>query len=95
MAKIYHSKSGNTQAVCSFPVKVNKVKTKEVEVSEEEKTKLLSGQFKANFKKSGIEFTEIVKPVSEAQKKKQELKAKLEDGSISDEEMKEALKLLL
>jgi transcriptional regulator len=93
--KRFISQDGETLSVSNFPIKVNGQECQEIDLTEEELLKVSSGKYTYIFKNKKLEFTEIVKEKTAEEIEKENLKAKLEAGTATDSDIKEALKILL
>jgi len=90
------SQDKDSITISNFPVSVNGSETKKIELTEEEQEKLnQSDRWKVGIDKDKLKFTEIVKEKTAEQVAKEELKAKLEAGTATESDVKEALKMLL
>ena len=93
--KKHYSQCGSQLCISNLPVKVNDQESEEIEVTEEENAKIESGNFDFTVEKGKLKFTERVKPIDEKAVAREGLKAKLEAGTATETDIKEALKLLL
>lgn len=88
-------KNGNVTS-SNYPIQESGAKFKALEVTEDEYQKALSGQFKVSFvKKKLILEQNPERELSPKLKKKLEIREKIENGTATDEDIKNALKLLL
>lgn len=97
MDKIFFQKNANSSVVSNLKVKLGTKKSVELEVSEDDKKKILQGTHILDIDKDNLPvITERPpKALSAKQATIKIIKAKLDDGSATLADVKEALKAIL
>lgn len=93
--KKYYSQNGDSISISNFPIKVNDNECQEIEITDEEMEKIVSGKYTYTIKNKKLEFIEIVKVKTAEEIAKEEIKAKLEAGTVTQDDIVNALKTLL
>lgn len=91
MAKVFVKKTGSSTTVSNLPIPDGVT----LELTAEEMEMVNGGKHTFDLDKTKLKFTKIVKEKSPEQVAKESLKAKLEAGTATEADVKEALKLLL
>jgi transcriptional regulator len=93
---MYYSQDGDKLTFSNFPIQINGKDSKQIELTFNEQEKLNNSEkWQAKMKDGKLEFIEIVKEKTAEEIEKDNLKAKLEAGTATDSDIKEALKILL
>jgi len=87
------SQNSKVFSISSHPVKVNGQECVKITLTKSEQKKFDSGKYIVARENGKLIFTAI--PENPIKQEKQALKAKIEQGTATDEDIKEALKLLL
>lgn len=88
-------KNGNV-TTSNYPIQDGDAKLKVVEIEDAEYQKVMEGKQKIVFVKNKIKFEDIPPPeLSLKQQKRKELKEKMNSGNYTNEDIVEALKLIL
>lgn len=96
MKTLFYQKNQNSTVVCSLPITIGSgEEMKKFDVSDEDFKLIVSGKHKLIPKNENYEIEKNIIEESEEIKQKKELKKKLNDGLATDEDIKNALKLLL
>lgn len=91
--KQFISQDGDAVVISNMPIKVNSKTAKQIEISEEDLLKINDSKYTFKYVSKKFEFTE--RPISQKAIKRQELRDKAIAGTLTDADIKEALKLLL